>query len=232
MADPVCNYVMANGNDIEGIRILFKAHDIPEFIPMSACIQTAYNGSIDDMALINPLFADATVKDKLKLSALESIKGIVADLVMFKSIHDGVNLNATGTSVRNMILDLPLRWKDTTGTFRGIDSTKDLAKAIQSSMTAPHPSHLFYDKELVLYIPTSGLFCSRTVTPDCKDLSKLFNKAPSALSQLKVDASTSISVGAAADAIAARVKAGADADTTVSIDVSSAPIEVQTRYYS
>jgi hypothetical protein len=232
MTDPVCNYVMANGNDIEGIRILYKVHDIPEFIPLSRCIQTAYNGSIDDMAFINPLFADPTVKDKLKLNALETLQATVADLVMLKSIHDEVNLDTTGTDVRNMFLALPLRWKDSMGQLHGIDSTKDLAKAIQASMTTPHVSHSFYDKELVLYIPTTGLYCSRSVTPDCQDLSKIFTKVPVALTKLKVDASTSVSVGAAADAIAARVKAGADADTTVSIDVSSAPIEVRTRYYS
>jgi hypothetical protein len=132
-----------------------------------------------------------------------------------------------------LFLELPFRWKDLTGHFHEINSTKDLAKAIQSSMTTPHASHSFYKKELVLYIPTSGLFCSRIVTPDCKDLSKIFDKAPTPLTKTTAAALASVLVSGAANAIADRVKAGADASKTVHevIDLSTPPSEVQKRYY-
>jgi hypothetical protein len=114
-----------------------------------------------------------------------------------------------------------------------LETTKDLAKAVQASMTSPHSSHSFYEKELVLCIPTSGLFCSRETTPDCKDLAKIVTKAPTALTKAKVDAITAFSVSGAADAIADRVKSGADASKTVHevIDLSTAPLEVKKRYF-
>jgi hypothetical protein len=86
----------------------------------------------------------------------------------------------------------------------------------------------------VLYIPTSGLFCSRESTPDCKDLSKILTKAPPVLlTKARVDAITAISVSGAADAIADQVRAGANASKTVHevIDQSTAPPEVQKRNY-
>jgi hypothetical protein len=85
----------------------------------------------------------------------------------------------------------------------------------------------------VLYIPTSGLFYSRESTSDCKDLSKILTKAPPALTKAKVDAITAVPVSGAADAIANLVKAGANASKTVHevIDLSTAPPEVQKRYY-
>jgi hypothetical protein len=96
--------------------------------------------------------------------------------------------------------------------------------------------HILSTKRKWCYIslPTSGLFYSREATPDCKDLSKILTKAPPALTKAKVDAITAVvSVSGAADAIANRVKAGADASKTVHtvIDLSTAPPEVQQRYY-
>jgi hypothetical protein len=88
---------------------------------------------------------------------------------------------------------------------------------------------------LVLHIIStkrnSGLFYSQESTPDCKDLSKILTEAPPALTKVKVDSITAISVGGAADGIANRVKAGANASKTVHevIDLSTAP-QVQKRY--
>jgi hypothetical protein len=153
MATSECKQVMNDGSDLEGFRILFQTHDIPEFIPLSKVIQVNYNGIIDNMALIDTLFVDTSIKTKLKLSALDDLKAIVADLVLIASNHDPSD--QAGIDGRQMFLTLPL--------WHRIDSTKDLAKAVHSSMTAPHSSHSFYERELVLYIPTSGLFCSRVL---------------------------------------------------------------------
>jgi hypothetical protein len=147
-----------------------------------------------------PLFVDTSIKTKLKLSALDDLKAIVADLVLIASNH--APSDQVGIDGRQMFLTLPFRWKDFTGLWHRIDSTKDLAKAVQSSMTTPHASHSFYEKELVLYIPTSGLFCSRTSTPDCKDLSKIFSKAPAPLTKTTAAVLASVSVTGAANAIA------------------------------
>jgi hypothetical protein len=227
MATSECKQVMNDGSDLEGFHILFQTHDIPEFIPLSKVIQVNYNGIIDNMALIDTLFVDTSIKTKLKLSALDNLKAIVADLVLIASNHDPSD--QAGIDGRQMFIALPFRWKDYTGLWHRIDSTKDLAKAVQSSMTAPHSSHSFYEKELVLSIPTSGLFCSRTSTPDCKDLSKIFTKAPAPLTKTTAAVLASVSVSGAANAIADRVKAGADASKTVHevIDLSTAPPEVQ-----
>jgi hypothetical protein len=140
---------------------------------------------------------------------LDYLKNIIADLVVNKSSNDPTS--KAGTDGKAKFLELPFTWKDYTGLYHTILSSKDLAKLIQTSITAPHSSHSFYKKELVLYIPTSGLFCSRESTPDCKDLSKILTKSPPALTKAKVDAITAVSVSGAADAIANRVKAGADA---------------------
>jgi hypothetical protein len=222
---------MNDGSDLEGFRILFQTHDIPEFIPLSKDIQVNYNGIIDNMAMIDTLFSDTSIKTKLKITALDDLKAIVADLVLLASNLDPTD--QAGIDGRQMFLTLPFRWKDYTGMWHRIDSTKDLAKAVQSSMTAPHSSHSFYEKELVLYIPTSGLFCSRTITPDCKDLSKIFTKAPAPLTKTTAAVLASVLVSGAANAIADQVKAGADASNTVHevIDLSTAPPEVQKRYY-
>jgi hypothetical protein len=128
------------------------------------------------------------------------VKDIIADLVVSKSSNDPT-LKA-GTDSKAKFLELPFKWKDNTLLYHTILSAKDLAKAIQASIADPHSSHSFYKKELVLYIPTSGLFCSRESTPDCKDLSKILNKAPPALTKAKLDVITAISVSGAADAIA------------------------------
>jgi hypothetical protein len=227
MATSECKHVMNDGIDLEGFRILFQTHDIPEFIPLSKVIQVNYNGIIDNMALIGTLFVDTPIKTKLKLSALDDLKAIVADLVLIASNH--APSDQVGIDGRQMFLMLPFGWQDSTGVLHKIDSTKDLAKAVQSSMTAPHSSHSFYKKELVLYIPTSGLFCSRTSTPDCKDLSKIFTKAPAPLTKTIAAALASVSVSGAANAIADRVKAGADASKTVHevIDLSTAETILQ-----
>jgi hypothetical protein len=168
---------------------------------------------------------------KLTLTALDDLKDIIADLVVLKSSNDSTS-NA-GTDGKAKFLELPFKWKDSTGFNHGILSAKDLAKAIQASITDPHSSHFFYRKKLVLYIPTSGLFCSREATSDCKDLSKILTKAPPALTKAKADDITAVSVSGAADAIANPVEAGTDASKTVHkvIDLSTAPPEVQQRYY-
>jgi hypothetical protein len=69
MAPSACSQVMSDGSDLEGIRILFQDHFIPEFIPLSKVIQVNYNGVIDDITVLDPLLFDTSIKDKLTLSA-------------------------------------------------------------------------------------------------------------------------------------------------------------------
>jgi hypothetical protein len=88
MATSECKHVMNDGIDLEGFRILFQIHDITEFIPLSKLIQVNYNGVIDSSALIDTLFVDTSIKTKLKLSALDDLKAIVASSVVLKSSHD------------------------------------------------------------------------------------------------------------------------------------------------
>jgi hypothetical protein len=200
MAPSACNQVMSDGSDLEGIRILFQDHLIPEFIPLSKVIQVNYNGVIDNITVIDLIFFDTFTKDKLTTTALDDLKAIIANLVVNKSSNDPTS--KAGTDGKAKFLELPFKWKDYTGLYHTILSAKDLTKSIQASIAAPHSSHSFYEKELVLYIPTSGLFCSRESTPDCKDLSKILTKAPPALTKAKVEAITAVSVSGAADAIA------------------------------
>jgi hypothetical protein len=54
MAPSACNQVMSDGSDLEGIRILFQDHTIPEFIPLSKVIQVNYNVVIDDVTVFDP----------------------------------------------------------------------------------------------------------------------------------------------------------------------------------
>jgi hypothetical protein len=86
MAPSACNQVMSDGSDLEGIRIIFQDHLIPEFIPLSKVIQVNYNGVIDDITVLDPLFFDTSIKDKLTLTALDDLKAIIADLVV-NSFH-------------------------------------------------------------------------------------------------------------------------------------------------
>jgi hypothetical protein len=164
MTPSACNQVMSDGSDLEGIQILFQDHLIPEFIPLSKVIQVNYSGVIDDITVVDPLFFDTSIKDKLTLTALNDLKDIIADLVVNKSSNDPTS--RVGTDSKANFLELPFKWKDSTGLYHTILSSKDLAKAIQASIADPHASHSFYEKELVLHIPTSGQFCSRESTPD------------------------------------------------------------------
>jgi hypothetical protein len=109
MAPSACNQVMSDGSDLEGIRILFQDHLIPEFIPLSKVIQVNYNGVIDDMTVIDTLFFDTSTKDKLNLTILDDLHGIIADLVVIKSSHDPTA--KAGTDGRAKFLKLPFRWK-------------------------------------------------------------------------------------------------------------------------
>jgi hypothetical protein len=151
MATSACNQVMNNGSDLQGVRILFQDHLIPEFIPLSKVIQVNYNGVIDDMTLIDTLFFDTSTKDKLKLTTLDDLKAITADLVVIKSSNDPTT--KAGTDRRAKFLELYFQWKDSISSYHGILSTKDLAKAIQASIADPHSSHSFYEKELGVIYP-------------------------------------------------------------------------------
>jgi hypothetical protein len=82
MAPSACNQVMSDGSDLKGIRILFQDHLIPEFIPLSKVIQVNYSGVIDDITVVDTLFFDTSIKDKLTLTALDDLKDIIADLVV------------------------------------------------------------------------------------------------------------------------------------------------------
>jgi hypothetical protein len=57
-----------------------------------------------------------------------------------------------------MFLTLQFRWRDSTGVLHRIDSTKDLAKAVQSSMSAPHSSHarIFLTTAALASVSVSG----------------------------------------------------------------------------
>jgi hypothetical protein len=76
MAPSACNQVMNDGSDLEGIQILFQDHLILEFIPLSKVIQVNYNGAIDDITVLDPLFFDTSFKDKLTLTALDDLNRI------------------------------------------------------------------------------------------------------------------------------------------------------------
>jgi hypothetical protein len=133
MNPSACNQVMSDSSDLEGIRILFQDHLIPEFIPLSKVIQVNYNGVIDDITMIDPLFFDTSTKDKLTLTALDDLKVIIiADLVVNKPSHDPT-LKA-GTDGKAKFIELPFKWKDYAGLYHGIQSTKDLAKSIQATI--------------------------------------------------------------------------------------------------
>jgi hypothetical protein len=116
MAPSACNQVMSDGSDLKGIRILFQDHLIPEFIPLSKVIQVNYNGVIDDIAVVDPLFFDTSIKDKLTITALDDLKDIIADLVVNKSSNDPTS--RVGTDGKAKFLELPFKWKDNTGLWR------------------------------------------------------------------------------------------------------------------
>jgi hypothetical protein len=132
-------------------QILFQDHLIPEFIPLFKVIQVNYNGVIDNITVVDPLFFDTSIKDKLTLTELDDLKDIIADLVVNKSSNDPTS--RVGTDGKAKFLELPFKWKDNTGLYHTtILSSKDLAKAIQASIADPHASHSFYEKGIgVIY---------------------------------------------------------------------------------
>jgi hypothetical protein len=67
------------------------------------------------LALIDTLFIDTSIKTKLKLSALDDLKAIVASSVVLKSSHDPTS--KAGADGVQLFLELPFRWKDLTGHF-------------------------------------------------------------------------------------------------------------------
>jgi hypothetical protein len=107
MAPSACNQVMNGGSDLEGIRILFQDHLIPEFIPLSKVIQANYNGVIDDITVLDPLFFDTSIKDKLTLTVLDDLKAIIADLVVIRSSNDPTS--KAGTEGKAKFLELPFK---------------------------------------------------------------------------------------------------------------------------
>jgi hypothetical protein len=107
MAPSACNQVMSDGSDLEGIRILFQDHLIPEFIRLSKVIQVNYNGVIDDITVLDLLLFDTSIKDKLTLTALDDLKAIIADLVVNKSSNDPTS--KAGTDDKAKFLDLPFK---------------------------------------------------------------------------------------------------------------------------
>jgi hypothetical protein len=125
MAPSECNQVMSDGSDLEGIRMLFQDHLILEFIPLSKVIQINYNGVIDNITVRDTLFFDTSIKDKLTLAALDDLKDIIADLAVHKSSND--TTSKAGTDGKAKFLELPFKWKGSTGFYHGILSTKDLA---------------------------------------------------------------------------------------------------------
>jgi hypothetical protein len=133
MAPSACYQVMSDGSDLEGIRILFQDHLIPESIPLSKVIQFNYNGVIDDITVLDPLFFNTSIKDKLTLTALDDLKAIIiADLVVNKSYNDPTS--KAGTDGQAKFLELPFKWKDYTGLYHTILSSKDLAKSIRRGL--------------------------------------------------------------------------------------------------
>jgi hypothetical protein len=118
MTTSACNQVMKDGSDLEGVQILFQDHLIPEFIPLSKVIQVNYNGVMDNMTVIDPLFFNTSIKDKLKLTALDDLKAIIADLVVIILSSDPTS--KAGTDSKAKFLELPFKWKDYTGLYHGI----------------------------------------------------------------------------------------------------------------
>jgi hypothetical protein len=109
------NQVMSDGSYLEGIRILFQDHLIPEFIPLSKVIQVNYNGIIDGIIVLDPLFFDTSIKDKLTITALDDLKEIITELVVIKSSNDSTS--KAGTDGKAKFLELPFKCKDSTGFY-------------------------------------------------------------------------------------------------------------------
>jgi hypothetical protein len=124
------------------------------------------------------LFFDGN-KDKLVSTALKDLKTAFAQSVVEQSIH--LNTTTVASNGLSLFKALPFKWMDRSGAYHLIQSSNDLAKAIDISIDSPSPTHSMYSKELVIYVATSSLYCGRDDIPDCSNLSKILSKVPKRL---------------------------------------------------
>jgi hypothetical protein len=135
-----------------------------------------------------------------------------------------ISLNTTAVANNGLSLfkALPFKWMDKSGSLRLLQSSNDLAKAIDIAMVDPSSTHSMHSKELVIYVATSGLYCERDDIPDCSNLSKILSKVPRRLTaaELLALSSTNTSITTAtikktASSIADQVKLAAEASRSI-----------------
>jgi hypothetical protein len=140
-----------------------------------------------------------------------------------------IHLNTTAVANNGLLLfkALPFKWMDKSGSFHLIQSSNDLAKAIDIAIDSPSPTHSMYSKWLVIYVATSSLYCERDDVPDCSNLSKILSKILSkvpkrltAAALLALASSSNSSINTAtiaktATSIADQVKLAAEASRSI-----------------
>jgi hypothetical protein len=151
-------------------------HHDPDFIMFTRILKDKYDHSIDDQTEIDALLFFDGNKDKFVLTALKDLKLAFAKSVVEQSIH--LNTTTVASNGLSLFRALPFKWMDKSGSYHLIQSSNDLAKAIDISIDSPSPTHSMYSKELVIYVATSSLYCERDDIPDCSNLSKILSKVP------------------------------------------------------
>jgi len=238
MAKTPCNQVMQHGSDLIGIRFFLLLHHDPDFAMFTKILKDKYDHSIADQSEVDALLFFDTNKDKLVSTALKDLKTAFAQSVVEQSIH--LNTTAVANNGLALFKALPFKWMDKSGSLHLLQSSNDLAKAVDIAMVDPSPTHSMYSKELVIYISTSGLYCERDDIPDCSNLSKIFPKVPKKLTSaelLALSASTSTTTAATikktATSIAEQVKLAAEASRSIRevIPYDLMPTEVSARVH-
>jgi hypothetical protein len=197
MVETPCNQVIQHGSDLIGIRFFLILHQDPDFIMFTRILKDKYDHSIDDQTEIEALlFYDDNI-DRLVSTALKDLKTAFAKSVVEQSIH--LNTTTVASNGLSLFKALPFKWMDKSGSYHLIQSSNDLAKAIDTSIDSPSPTHSMYSKELVIYVATSSLYCERDDIPDCSNLSKILSKVPKRLTpaELLALSSTNSSINTA-----------------------------------
>jgi hypothetical protein len=220
MVTTPCNQVMKHGSDIIGIRFFLLLHHDPDFTMFTKILKDKYNHSIDDQTEVDALLFVDDIRDKLVSTALKDLKYAFAQSVVETSIH--LKTTTVANNGLSLFKALPFKWMDTSGTLHLIQSSNDLAKAIDIAMIDPSPRHSMYSKELVIYVAISSLYCERDDIPDCSNLSKILSKIPKRLTpaELLALSSTNSNINTATIAktvtsIADQVKLAAEASRSI-----------------
>jgi hypothetical protein len=165
MVETPCNQVMQHGSDLIGIRFFLMLHHDPDFIMFTKILKDKYDHSIDDQTEIDSLLFFDDVRDKLVSTTLKDLKLAFAKSAVEQSIH--LSTTTVANNGLSLFKALPFKWMKKSGTMHLIQSSNDLAKAVDFSIDTPSPTHSMYSKELIIYVVTSGLYCERDDVPDC-----------------------------------------------------------------